>query len=82
MGPINEGCLELLGENGRRLTEISGEPGKARHSGLVGLVPAWDGTGWEFDSLQCRIYIPCSLSIGFLLGSLGTYGLTQKLCLK
>ena len=31
--------------------------------------PAWDGTGCEFDSWQCRIYIPCSLSLR-LLGSL------------
>ena len=48
-------------------------------------IPAWDGTGCEFDSWQCRIYIPCSLSLrllGSLRGSLGTYGLTQKLCLK
>ena len=45
--------------------------------------PAWDGTGREFDSWQCRIYIPCSWSLrllGSLRGSLGTYGLTQKLC--
>ena len=47
--------------------------------------PAWDGTGCEFDSWQCRIYIPCSLSLrllGSLRGSLGTYGLTQKNCVK
>ena len=52
------------------------------HCGLVGSAPAWDGTGCEFDSWQCRI---CSLSLrvfGSLRGSLGTYGLTQKLCLK
>ena len=39
----------------------------------------------QFDSLQCRIYIPCSLSLrllGFLRGSLGTYGLSHKLCLQ
>ena len=51
--------------------------------GLVVSTPAWDGTGCEFDSWQCRIYIPCSLSLrllGSLRGSLGTYGLTQKLC--
>ena len=55
------------------------------HCGLVVSAPAWDGTGCEFDSWQCLIYIPCSLSLrllGFLRGSLGTYGLTQKLCLK
>ena len=54
-----------------------------RHCGLVVSTPAWDGTGCEFDSWQCRIYIPCSLSLrllGSLRGSLGTYGLTQKLC--
>ena len=51
-----------------------------RHCGLVVSAPAWEGTGCEFDSWQCRIYIPCSLSLR-LLGSLrGTYGLTQKLC--
>ena len=51
----------------------------------MGSAPAWDGTGCEFDSWQCRIYIPCSLSLrllGTLRGSLGTYGLTQKLCWK
>ena len=56
-----------------------------RHCGLVVLTPIWDGTGCEFDSWQCRIYIPCSLSLrllGSLRGSLGTYGLTRKLCLK
>ena len=39
--------------------------------------PAWDGTGREFDSWQCRINIPCSLSLrllGSLRRSLGTYG--------
>ena len=54
-----------------------------RHCGLVVSTPAWDGTGCEFDSWQCWIYIPCSLSLrllGSLRGSLGTYGLTQKLC--
>ena len=40
-----------------------------RHCGLVVSAPAWDGTGCEFDSWQCRIYIPCSLSLR-LLGSL------------
>ena len=47
--------------------------------------PAWDGTGCEFDSWQCRIYVLRSLSLrllGSFRGSLGTYGLTQKLCLK
>ena len=39
------------------------------HCGLVGSPPAWDGTGCEFDSWQCQIYIPCSLSL-WLLGSL------------
>ena len=49
--------------------------------GPVGSTPAWDGTGCEFDSWQCRIYIPCSLSLrlfGSLRGSLVTYGLTQN----
>ena len=47
--------------------------------------PAWDGTGCELDSWQSRIYIPCSLSLrllGFLRGSLGTYGLNTKIVLK
>ena len=55
------------------------------HCGLVGSAPTWDGIGCEFNSWQCRIYIPCSLSLrllGSLRGSLGTYGLTQKLCYK
>ena len=26
----------------------------------VGSARTWDGTGCEFDSWQCRIYIPCS----------------------
>ena len=38
-------------------------------SGLVVSAPTWDGTSCEFDSWQCRIYIPCSLSLR-LLGSL------------
>ena len=53
-----------------------------RHCGLVVSAPAWDGTGCEFNSWQCWIYIPCSSSLR-LLGYLrvsGTYGLTQKLC--
>ena len=53
--------------------------------GLVGSAPAWDGKGCEFDSWQCRIYIPCSLSLRLLeslRGSLSIYGLTQILCLK
>ena len=37
-----------------------------RHYGLVVSAPAWDGTGCEFDSWQCRIYIPCSLSLRLL----------------
>ena len=58
---------------------------KRRHCGLVGSAPTWNGTGCEFDSGKFRIYMPCSLSLrllGSLRGSLGTYGLTQKLCLK
>ena len=45
----------------------------------------YTGSGCEFDSWQCRIYVPCSLTLrllGSLRGSLGTYGLTQKLCFK
>ena len=54
-----------------------------RPCGLVVSAPAWDGTGREFDSWKCRIYIPYSLNLrllGSLRGSLGTYDLTQKLC--
>ena len=64
-------------------TVKSGAP--TGYCGLVVSAPAWDGTGCEFDSWQCRIYTPCSWSLRlleFLRGSLGTYGLTQKLCLK
>ena len=32
----------------------------ARHCGQVVSAPAWDGTGCDFDSWQCLIYIPCS----------------------
>ena len=42
-----------------------------RYCGLVVSAPAWDGTGCEFDSWQCRIYIPCLLSLrllGYLRG--------------
>ena len=42
---------------------------QVRHHGLVVSAPAWDRTGCELDSWQCRIYIPCSLSLR-LLGSL------------
>ena len=36
------------------------------HCSLVGLAPACDKTGCEFDSWQCRIYIPYTLSLGLL----------------
>ena len=52
--------------------------GNARQGKAMVSAPAWDGTGREFDSWQCRIYIPCSLSLrllGSFRGSLGTYGL-------
>ena len=47
--------------------------------------PARDGTGCEFDSWQCRIYIPCSLSLRFLgslRGSLVYIWLKTKIVLK
>ena len=53
------------------------------HCGLVVSASAWDETGCGFDSWHCRIYIPCSLNLRLLgspRGSLGTDGLTQKLC--
>ena len=52
---------------------------------IVASSPAWDGTGCELDSWQCRRYITCTLSLrllGSFRGFLDTYGLTQKLCLK
>ena len=58
-------------------------PKKGRHCGLAVSAPAYDRTGCEFESWQCRINIPCSLTLspwllGSLWGSLGTYGLTQS----
>ena len=38
-----------------------------RHCGLVVSAPACDGSGCEFDSWQCRIYIPCSLTHDYLV---------------
>ena len=82
----------LLGPSGSGKTSLTTDLLKTRgllfnfvrHCGLVSSALAWDGTGCEFDSWQCRIYIPCSLSLrllgSFFQGSLGTYGLTQKLC--
>ena len=61
--------------------EHRSKPDYLQHCGLVVSAPAWDGTGCEFDSCQCLIYIPCSLSLrllGSLRDSLGTYGLTKK----
>ena len=54
----------------------------ARHCVVVVSAPAWDGTGCEFDAWQCRIYIHVHepTITWSLRGSLGTYGLTQKLC--
>ena len=56
------------------------------HCGLVGSACTWDGKGCEFDSWQCQIYIPCSLSLrllGSFRGSLGTYlWLATKILLK
>ena len=46
---------------------------------------AWDGTGCEFDSWQCRIYIPCSLSLRLLGSPSGFSGyiwLDTKIVLK
>ena len=51
--------------------------------GLEESARAYDGTGCEFESWQCRINIPCSWSLlGSFWGSLGTHGLIQKLYLK
>ena len=51
---------------------------------LVESAPSWDGTGCEFDSRQCRIYLPCSLSLrllGSLRRSLGSLA-WHKICVK
>ena len=57
-----------------------------RHCGPVVSAPAWNGTGCEFDSWQCRIYIPCSLSLRLLgshRGSLGSLHIAwHKNCVK
>ena len=45
------------GENGH----VECLRGSVGHCGPVGSAPAWDGTGCEFDSWECRIYIPCSI---------------------
>ena len=62
---------------------------KVRHCGLVESARTWDGTGCEFDSWQCRIYIISHVhraydysKLGSFRGSLSTYGLIQKLCRK
>ena len=54
------------------------------HCGLEESVHACYRTGCKFKSWQCRINIShvrtvCLRSLGFLRGSLGTYGLIQKL---
>ena len=50
---------------------------EVRHCGRVVSAPAWDGTGCEFDSWQCRIYIPCSLSLRLLASLRGSLGFTK-----
>ena len=57
------------------------------YCGLVVSAPAWDGTGCEFDSWQCRIYIPCSLMIEPTItwvpsGFSGYIGLDTKIVLN
>ena len=58
---------------------------------LVVSAPAWDRTGCEFDSSNqinlavsdiYPMFIEPTRLLGFLRGSPGSYGLTQKLCLK
>ena len=56
-----------------------------RHCGLVESARTWDGRGCVFDSWHCRIYIISHVHrairlLGSLWGSLGKYGLIQKLC--
>ena len=65
-------------KNAKNTTKITAA---VRHCGLVVLAPAWDGTGCEFDSWQCLIYIPCSLSLR-LLGFSGYIWLDTKIVLK
>ena len=54
--------------------------------GLVESACTWDGTGCEFDSCQCRkniiSHVHGAYDYSGLWGSLGTYGLIEKLCLK
>ena len=46
-----------------------------RHSGLVRSAPAWDGTGCEFDSWQCRICIILYIShVHWAYDYLGPFG--------
>ena len=53
-----------------------------RHCGLVGSAPTWDRTGCEFNSWQCRIYIPCSLSLRLLGVSSAFSELDTKIVFK
>ena len=81
---ILDSQLQLVNYNtNTNFTQNANLNANVRHCGLVGSAPIRDGTGCELDSWQCQIYIPCSLSLRLLgsrQGSLGTYGLTQKLC--
>ena len=52
------------------------------HCGLMLSASVWDGTGCEFDSWQCRIYIPCSLILRLLNGSFQVLWLDIKIVLK
>ena len=56
---------------------------KVCHCGLAGSARTWNGTGCEFDSWQCQIYIPCSLSLRLSpMGFSGYIWLDTKIVLK
>ena len=84
-GHRQQPCSGLVQQIQRVYKSQMDRSSKFRHCGLVVSAPAWDGTGCEFDSWQCRIYIPCSLSLR-LLGSLRVFSgyiwLETKIVLK
>ena len=71
-----------LNMTGIEIWSTVADPGTIAPSngGLVVSTPAWDGTGCEFNSWQCRIYIPCSLSLRLLGSLLGSW--VHKNCVE
>ena len=66
-GTISQHLISMRNPKPKHLAQI-------RHCGLVGSAPACDETDCEFNSWQCRIYIPCSLSLRLHLGPFGFSG--------